>query len=280
MAAENPPEPGKVRILNQVSEVRQVKELAEIISRTYGSNIVYHDNPRKELAENELEVDNTGLRSLGFEPITLSVNLIDDVRYIAEKMKEKSKAGKHNDITQVVISMDEFYKRFVVPTTKPYSIEKKVNDFSFEWGIVNEKLTDTRRCLDIGGHIGIYAYEYSKIFDKVETFEPATKIFNLMNQNIHSIVNISMHNVGISDKNGTELMYENPVNTESNVVVSNETKNLVDSRWGNGKRWAGQIPVVIECRSIDSYQFTDVDFIKIDNRRIYHPSHFRYDKNT
>ena len=88
LAAENPPEPGKVRILNQVSEVRQVKELAEIISRTYGSNIVYHDNPRKELAENELEVDNTGLRSLGFEPITLSVNLIDDVRYIAEKMKE------------------------------------------------------------------------------------------------------------------------------------------------------------------------------------------------
>ena len=88
LAAENPPDAGKVRILNQVSEVRQVKELAEIISRTYGSNIVYHDNPRKELAENELEVDNTGLRSLGFEPITLSVNLIDDVRYIAEKMKE------------------------------------------------------------------------------------------------------------------------------------------------------------------------------------------------
>ena len=127
----------------------------------------------------------------------------------------------------MVINMDEFYKHFAVPTTKPYSIEKKVHDFGYEWRIVNEKLTDTRRCLDIGGHIGIYAYEYSKIFDKVETFEPATKMFNLMNQNIHSIENISMHNVGISDKNGTELMYENPVNTESNVVVSNETKNIV-----------------------------------------------------
>lgn len=167
--------------------------------------------------------------------------------------------------------MDEFYKHFAVPTTKPYSIKKKVNDFSFEWKIVKEKLTDTRRCLDIGGHIGIYAYEYSKIFDKVETFEPSTKMFNLMNQNIHSIENISMHNVGVSDKNGTELMYENPVNTESNVVVSNETKNLVDSRWGNGKRWAGQIPVVIECRSIDSYQFTDVDFIKIDTEEYITP---------
>lgn len=91
LAIENPADGNKVRIFNQVSEVRSVKELAEIISKAYGSDIQYHDNPRKELAENDLEVDNTGLRSLGFEPITLSVSLIDDVRYIAEKMKENLK---------------------------------------------------------------------------------------------------------------------------------------------------------------------------------------------
>ena len=91
LAIENPADGSKVRIFNQVSEVRSVKELAEIISKAYGSDIQYHDNPRKELAENDLEVDNTGLRSLGFEPITLSVSLIDDVRYIAEKMKENLK---------------------------------------------------------------------------------------------------------------------------------------------------------------------------------------------
>lgn len=91
LAIENPHEEGKVRIFNQVSEVRSVKELADIISKTYGAAIKFYDNPRKELAENDLQVDNTGLVSLGFEPIALSKFLIDDVRYIAEKMKENLK---------------------------------------------------------------------------------------------------------------------------------------------------------------------------------------------
>jgi UDP-sulfoquinovose synthase len=84
LAIENPASGDKVRIFNQVSEVRSVKELAEMISKSYGSKIQYHENPRKELAENDLEVDNTGLRSLGFEPVTLSESLIDDVRFIAK----------------------------------------------------------------------------------------------------------------------------------------------------------------------------------------------------
>lgn len=97
LAIQEEPDGKKVRIFNQVSEVRQVKELAELISNKYGSKIIYHDNPRKEMAENDLEVDNTGLKSLGFEPITLSMNLIDDVRYIAAKMQENLK--KENIMT-------------------------------------------------------------------------------------------------------------------------------------------------------------------------------------
>ena len=88
LAAENPPtNTDKVRIFNQVSEVRTVKELAEIISKQYGGSIAYHENPRKELPANDLAVSNEGLRSLGFEPILLNVSLIDDVKFIAEKVK-------------------------------------------------------------------------------------------------------------------------------------------------------------------------------------------------
>jgi len=97
LACENPPEGGKVRIFNQVSEVRTVKELAEIVVNSYGGNITYVDNPRKELAENELTVSNEGLKSLGFEPITLSQSLVDDVKFIAEKMKDNLK--KENILT-------------------------------------------------------------------------------------------------------------------------------------------------------------------------------------
>ena len=77
-------EASRPRIFNQVSEVRSVLELAQIISEGYGTKVEFKENPRKELAENELEVSNSGLVSLGFSPTLLSESLVDDVRVIAE----------------------------------------------------------------------------------------------------------------------------------------------------------------------------------------------------
>lgn len=88
LAVQNPPSKGKVRIFNQVSEVMSVKQLAELCAESYGGTIKYIDNPRKELAENDLSVSNEGLKSLGFKPITLNKGLVDDVKFIAEKMKD------------------------------------------------------------------------------------------------------------------------------------------------------------------------------------------------
>lgn len=85
LSIENPPQTGeRVRIFNQVSEVRSVLELARILEEQWGAEIRTVENPRKELAENELEVDNTGLCSLGFQPTMLDNGLIEDVKHIAE----------------------------------------------------------------------------------------------------------------------------------------------------------------------------------------------------
>ena len=97
LAAENPPDSDKVRIFNQVAEVHSVKDLAMMMEKLYQAKVKFLDNPRKELAENELEVDNTGLKSLGFEPIKLSNVLVDDVLYIAQQMKDNMK--KENILT-------------------------------------------------------------------------------------------------------------------------------------------------------------------------------------
>jgi len=88
LAIENPSKENKVRIFNQVSEVRSVKELAYIVAKQDEKRIQFLDNPRKELKENELSVKNEGLKSLGFNPITLSEGLIQDVKFIAKQMKE------------------------------------------------------------------------------------------------------------------------------------------------------------------------------------------------
>jgi UDP-sulfoquinovose synthase len=80
IAANNPPEKlDQVRIFNQVAETKNVLELARTISEITGAKIEHLDNPRKELAENELEVGATGLKSLGFKPILLDRKLIDDI---------------------------------------------------------------------------------------------------------------------------------------------------------------------------------------------------------
>ena len=81
----------RVRIFNQVAEVFSVRGLAQILADQYGAEVNFLDNPRKELADNELEVSNTGLVSLGFEPITLNEGLVEDVKFIADATKENFK---------------------------------------------------------------------------------------------------------------------------------------------------------------------------------------------
>lgn len=81
----------KVRIFNQVAETRTLNELASIIHNKYNAEISYLENPRNEASENELEVHNEGLVSLGFKPIFLNDLLIEDVEHIAENCKNKIK---------------------------------------------------------------------------------------------------------------------------------------------------------------------------------------------
>lgn len=57
LAINNPPKTGdKVEIFNQVAETLRVGELAKLISEKTGCQVRHLENPRKEDAENELEV--------------------------------------------------------------------------------------------------------------------------------------------------------------------------------------------------------------------------------
>lgn len=80
LAILNPPErQERVRIFNQMSEVFRVVELADLVSKMSGVPFQHLENPRKELETNELAVDNSGLRKLGFEPITLDQGLLGEL---------------------------------------------------------------------------------------------------------------------------------------------------------------------------------------------------------
>lgn len=86
LAIANPPDEDseRVRIFNQVAETASVMGLAKKVAKLYDAEVGTVPNPRKELAENELEVSNAGLVSLGFEPTRLDDGLVDDVNAIAK----------------------------------------------------------------------------------------------------------------------------------------------------------------------------------------------------
>ncbi|NBB82895.1 MAG: NAD-dependent epimerase/dehydratase family protein [Alphaproteobacteria bacterium] len=95
LAIDNPPQRGeRVHILNQMTEVHRVRELAGMISDLTGVPIDYVDNPRNEDAENELSVENQRFLNLGLEPITLQGGLLDEVMEIARTYQDRCDRAK------------------------------------------------------------------------------------------------------------------------------------------------------------------------------------------
>lgn len=86
LAIENPPQRGeRVHILNQMTETHRVRDLAKMIADKTGAKIANVANPRKEAAENDLNVENRRLLNLGLNPITLEEGLMSEVTEIARK---------------------------------------------------------------------------------------------------------------------------------------------------------------------------------------------------
>ncbi len=95
LAVESPPKHGeRVRVMNQMTEVHKVVDLAKLIVELSGAEIEFVQNPRLEASENELFVANEGLLKLGLNPITLRNRLMDEVVGIARKYADRIDPAK------------------------------------------------------------------------------------------------------------------------------------------------------------------------------------------
>ena len=135
-----------------------------------------------------------------------------------------------------------------------------------QWRYCLDKIKNFRTCIDFGAHVGTSAIQYSKSFEKIISFEPLPNLFECLEYNTKDLSNVEIHNFAISDTNGFTNIFVNPDNSGSNVIQSDETNKIIKSRWGNKNRvdFVNTPPIQVETRTIDSFGFTDVDFIKID----------------
>jgi UDP-sulfoquinovose synthase len=95
LAIENPPEKDdRVKILNQMTEIHRVRDLAKLIADKTDVAIAYVDNPRKESPENDLLAVNDQLLEMGLQPITLSDKLLSEVEQVAKKYSSRCDQSK------------------------------------------------------------------------------------------------------------------------------------------------------------------------------------------
>ena len=95
IALENPPKSGDmVSVFNQVTETYRVNDLAELIAKETGVEIAHLPNPRKEAVENELNVSRERFLALGLNPTYLSEGLLEEIRDVALRYKDRADTTK------------------------------------------------------------------------------------------------------------------------------------------------------------------------------------------
>ena len=117
------------------------------------------------------------------------------------------------------------------------------NGGHFKWLMPWVRGRELRTAIDCGGHKGMWSVHWTKLVKNIEAFEPNPEILPIFKKRTAGMDNITLHEVALGDKPGkVSMQYETHPGT---FHVKDNTGT-------------------IEMRTLDSYNFTDVDIIKID----------------
>jgi FkbM family methyltransferase len=111
------------------------------------------------------------------------------------------------------------------------------------------------RVIDVGGNRGAYAYQLSRLGARVEVFEPNPACFTVLQAWAKRRSSVAIHPVGLSDHEGS-IELRIPVDAsgvEHDASASMEPHVFAQAR-----------TQVVALRTLDSFGFQDVCFLKID----------------
>lgn len=109
------------------------------------------------------------------------------------------------------------------------------------------KYCKTRHAIDVGANYGLMSYNMSKHFDQVSSFEIVPEINNCfkLNAKTFNLNNVNIYDCGLGNKEESVALNFNPTSTFSTHVDATSKGN-------------------IKVKTLDSFEFENVDFIKID----------------
>jgi FkbM family methyltransferase len=102
-----------------------------------------------------------------------------------------------------------------------------------------------RHAIDIGGHVGTWARVLSQSFDKVSVFEPMADLYACASVNLKDCSNVELRGFALGPDDGN-IMMSSGITNSGNACINDKGSIKVPSR------------------RLDSFNFTQVDFIKID----------------
>tara|TARA_B100000614_G_scaffold253143_1_gene266738 strand:- start:223 stop:1011 length:789 start_codon:yes stop_codon:yes gene_type:complete len=112
-------------------------------------------------------------------------------------------------ITQKIILDGWFEKREL------YAVEKFFSSMQL----------DKKICIDAGANIGNHSLFFSRIFERVFSFEPNKEVFKLLAINAASVSNVKPFNLGLSDKKETLKAFIDKGNLSSGKIVEDLDSN-------------------------------------------------------
>jgi FkbM family methyltransferase len=128
---------------------------------------------------------------------------------------------------------------------------------------LRELKPNARTIIDIGANIGTNTIEYATWADKVISFEPTPELYKCMLKNIK--LNETNDDTYKWDKQGGSMNRKATIETyECALGETNKTVFLKTFENNKGKNYISTEGIPVQVNTLDQYNFTDVDVIKID----------------
>jgi FkbM family methyltransferase len=135
------------------------------------------------------------------------------------------------------------------------NILRRNRNFGPEYWLLPKLCRKDSIALDVGGNRGWFAYYMARLSSKVHVFEPNPICLSALER--YKTPNMVIHEFALSDRAGVAKMRFDPNNTGIGTI---ETANSLTNN--PGIREIVELDVVV--KTLDSLDFSDVGFIKID----------------